>query len=157
MTIESGLGNLVTGAGNAGQAGLAWANARLENIVGSVKTGLGNIWGGGFAGISIERINSDLIPAVNKYCETIESAINQFNADADVTSSFAGTELETAVQDFIKAIKELLAAYVSTMRKEIAAINSAYEQYTSGAQNVASNVASNASEIRAAANDIRLD
>ena len=133
MTIESGLGNLVTGAGNAGQAGLAWANARLENIVGSVKTGLGNIWGGGFAGISIERIN------------------------ADVTSSFAGTELETAVQDFIKAIKELLAAYVSTMRKEIAAINSAYEQYTSGAQNGASNVASNASEIRAAANDIRLD
>ena len=157
MSIQSGLGNIGAGAGNVGQSGLAWATGRIESIMGSVKTGLGNIWGGGFAGISIERIKSDLIPALEKYCKTIESSINQFNAEADVTSSFAGPEVTVAVEDFVGAVKEILAAYVSTMRAEIAMAEKAYIDYQIGAQRVGTNVKSTATDIRAAASSIRLD
>ena len=62
-----------------------------------------------------------------------------------------------AVSEELARNGEFVIATKAIGPKEIAAINSAYEQYTSGAQSVASNVASNASEIRAAANDIRLD
>lgn len=157
MSIQSGIGNITAGVGNAVDGGLAWASSRLESLVGTVKAGLGNIWGGGFAGISKDKIDADLIPALERYCETIEDSINQFNADADVTSSFAGPELAPAVKDFVSAIKELLKAYVSTMRKEIASVNSAYEQYTTGSQSVASNVSTNAQDIRSAASEVRLD
>ena len=157
MSIQSGLGNIASGAGNIGQSTLTWATGRIESIMGTVKTGLGSIWGGGFAGISEAKLNSDLIPAIEKYCETISNSINQFNAEADVTSSFAGPEVQAAVSEFVSSVKDLLTAYVSTMRQEIAAAQGAYQQYQSGAQSVGSSVSSTAQEIRGAASGIRLD
>lgn len=157
MSIQSGLGNLGSDIGNTVQGGLSWASGRVGSIFGTITTGLGNIWDGGFAGISKEQLESTLIPALQSYCERIEESINAFNAEADVTASFAGAELVPNVQEFIGAVKQLLQAYVSTMRQEIATANSAYEQYQIGSQNVAAGVSSSASEIRSAAQSIRID
>lgn len=157
MSLQTTIGNISAGAENIGQAGLAWASGRLESALGTIKTGLGSIWDGGFIGISEERLNSELIPEIQKYCEKIESTINQFNAEADVTAAFAGADVQGPVSEFIGAVKEILAAYVSTMRQEIAAAQGAYQQYQSGARAVASNVAASAQEIRGAASGIRLD
>ena len=157
MSLQSYVGNMGSAYANSGQITLTWATGMIENIVGSVKTGLGSIWGGGFAGISEAKLNGELIPAIEKYCETISSSINQFNAEADVTSSFAGPEVQAAVSEFVSSVKELLIAYVSTMKQEIAAAQGAYQQYQSGAQSVGSNVSSTAQEIRGAASGIKLD
>lgn len=58
---------------------------------------------------------------------------------------------------FIAAIKELLTAYVSTMKQEIEEADEAYQNFMQSGQSVAQDVNSAASEIRSNASSIRLD
>lgn len=157
MSIKSISGNVGSYLNNTAETGLAYGRNLLNNVTNTVSTSLGNIWSGGFAGISQTEVEGTLIPAIEKYCETIEGQISSFNAEGDLSQTFAGEKMQAAAGDYVSAIKELLQAYVSTMRQEIARVRQAYEAWNSGTASVASNASSNASEIRSAANSIKLD
>ncbi len=157
MSIQGTIGNVGSFASNTIESGIAYAKGILNNVGSTVSATLGNIWSGGFAGISKAEVEGTLIPAIENYCKTIEDKIAEFNADADLAQTFAGTEMQGAAKEFVEAVKELLQAYVSTMRAEIARVNQAYEAWETGTQSVSSNATSDASEIRNAASNIKLD
>ena len=157
MSLQSDFGNLGHGLENLGQVVSGSVESSVEAIIGSVKTGLGNIWAGGFAGISEELVNSELVPALNSYCDKIEGDIAAFNPDGDITQTFAGTEIQGAIREYIGGIQSLLIAYVSTMRAESERADQALNEWQKGTSDVSKGISSNAQEIRSQAESIKLD
>lgn len=130
----------------AGSSALSGFNGKL--------TGL---FDGNFAGISEEGIET-LTNSIKVYCGQLETKINEFNSDADMSQVFAGTPMQDAVREFVTAVKSLLQAYVSSLRYEIDHVNKAYQEWQSGTSTVAGNTTSSADAIRSAANaNIKLD
>lgn len=155
MSLQSVIGGLAGAKDNVNDAILAQSRARLENIVGNIGAGLSNFWDGGFAGID-ENGFEDLKAAIRKYCDVIEGIIAEFNEQAKMESAYKGSIQEASV-DFIRSVKEILQAYVSTMKRNIDDANLAFQNYKSGAQQISQNVISDASDIRSEASKIRLD
>ena len=115
-----------------------------------------NLWADGFVGISKERLSNTLVPAIEKYCETIKNSINAFNAETETTSTFKG-DVADAVSKYLADAKIALQTYVDNMETETTIANKAYEQWESQASAVAGTVNSSAEEIRSAASSFRLD
>lgn len=128
---------------------------RIANVVGSVKKSIGNIFNGGFAGMS-EAGMSELASEINKYCKRIEAKIAEFNEHGDIEVALKG-DVQVAALDFVAAIKELLRAYVSTMRQEITEAKEAYQNFLAAGRQISQDIQSDAGEIRSNASDIRLD
>ncbi|NLC48222.1 MAG: hypothetical protein GX758_02560 [Tenericutes bacterium] len=155
MSVQSTIATVNNAADNLRDADLAQARARLENIVGSIGTGLSNFWDGGFAGIDENGLEG-LKNAIRKYCSGVEGIIEEFNEQAKMESAYKGSIQEASV-DFVKSVKEILQAYVSTMKRNIDDANLAFQNYKAGAQQISQNVISDASDIRSEASKIRLD
>lgn len=156
-SIQSVTGNISSFGTNTVESGLAYAKTLINNRISSVSTSLSNVWSGGFAGINKQRVEGKLIPAIEKYCKDIENDIAQFNADGDMSTTFAGQEMQAAAKTFVEAVKSLLQSYVSQMRVEISAVNKAYDAWEAGTSSVASTANENAEEIRRTAESIKLD
>lgn len=155
MSIRSTVGNLTHSVQDTLSTALNTAKTQLENIVGSTTTTLSNVWSGGFVGMS-EAGFEDLKTQLTNYCQDIQDIITGFDEKGNIEVALKG-ELQTAAADFIAAIKELLTAYVSTMKQEIEEADEAYQNFMQSGQSVAQDVNSAASEIRSNASSIRLD
>ena len=153
--IQSTIGNITRGVEAFSSGKLTNLGTQIESIVGNATASLSNIWAGGFTGMSESGI-IELKDALTKYCDEIQAKIDSFDQSGDITSAFKGKS-QTAVYDFISAIKSLLQAYVSTMRVEIDEAEEAYKNFANSDQSIAQNVQSAADEIRSNANSIRLD
>lgn len=156
-SLQGITGNVGSFATNSVEGGLTYAKSIINNITGTVSAALSNIWSGGFAGISKDAVEGVLIPAIESYCKRIEDKIAEFNAEADMSQTFAGTEMQAAAKDFVEAVKSLLQAYVSQMRLEISSVNKAYDAWEAGSSSVAATASENAEEIRRTAGSIKLD
>lgn len=155
MSIQSAVGNIVGNVGNDLQSIISGVRTNLQTIVGSVSTGLSNIWSGGFAGIdenNFETIKSALI----EYCDSIEAHINEFNQASKLEVAYKGA-IQDAADDFVRAIKDILSAYVSTMRRNIAEADTAFQNYKQAAQAIAQDIHSDAQAIRDDAQKIRIE
>lgn len=155
MSIQSAVGNIERSVDNTLDTLISGARTSFENILGSLGTSLSNIWDGGFAGID-ESNFPVLKEYITKYCSDIEAIISGFNEQARVEVAYKGS-VQTASTDFIKAVKDILQAYVSTMKRNIADADLAFKNYAAGAQQISQNVTSDASDIRSEAAKIRLD
>ncbi len=148
--IGDGLQNIGKGIGNAILDVNNWGSNAVNDL------GKLPLFDGNFEGISKEGIE-ELKSQIGKYCREIEEKISTFNADGQINNSIKGSAIEPAVRKYVKAIQELLAAYVSVMRQNIDYATKAYAAYESMQKNVAQNVESNAEQIRKNAQSIRLD
>lgn len=155
MSIGSALGNITSNVVNDLESILASAKSKLENIVGSVGTGLTNVWDGGFAGIDETNFHT-LTEALNQYCVGIEELINGFNQRNKLEVAYKGA-IQDAADEYVAAVKNILVAYVTRMRTNIAEAETAFANYKQGAAAIAQNVTSDAQSIRAEANEIKLD
>ena len=154
-SVRSTVGNITHNVQDNLANVLNIAKTQIENIVGTTKTSLTNIWSGGFTGMS-EAGMQELKTQLSNYCQKIQDLIAGFDQTGDITSALKG-EVQTAAYEFIDAIKELLQAYVSTMRQEIQEADEAYSNFMSSAQSISQDVSSSASDIRSNASSIRLD
>ena len=156
MSIQSAIGNITSAMDNNIDATIAGARSRLEAIVGGIQTALSNFWDGGFAGIDEAGLEGSLKPAIIAYCDKIDGIIQGFNENPKLEVAYKGA-IQSAASDFIKAVKQILEAYVSTMRVNISDATVAFQNYSQGASQIASNVSSDAGDIRVQADQINLD
>ena len=110
MSIESTIQNTSMLVNATIQDKVGQIKGRINNLTNSATTALSSLWDGGFVGISEAEITGTLIPAINKYCDTIMDQIRQFNAAAETSVAFRGAP-EEAVTIFVQAVKELLTNY----------------------------------------------
>lgn len=155
MSIRSTLGNITHNAEDFISNIFNGARTALENIVGNVSTSLSNIWSGGFVGMSESGID-ELCSQIENYCQSIEAQIAQFDEKGNIENALKG-DVQVAAADFIAAVKQLLQAYVSTMRQEIAESHEAYTNFVNSGKSIAQDVESAASDIRSNADSIKLD
>lgn len=155
MSIKSTVGNITHNVQDTLSSVLNTATTQIENIIGSTTTSLSNIWSGGFTGMS-EGGMEELKTALINYCEEIQGLIDGFDQTGDITSALKG-DVQTAAYDFVAAIKELLQAYVSTMKQEISEADEAYQNFMASGKSISQDVQSAASDIRSNASSIRLD
>lgn len=155
MSIQSAVGNIVSSTKNDIGSFFTQAKAALENIVGSVGTKLSNLWDGGFAGID-ETSFDTLKQAIVDYCNEVDAIINGFNQEGHLEVAYKGA-IQDAANDFVVAVKEILVAYVSTMRRNIAEADTAFQNYKQAAQSIAQDVQADAANIRSEAQRVKLD
>ncbi len=155
MSIRSTVGNMNHSFKDTISSTLTTIKTKLEGIVGSTSTALSNIWSGGFTGMSESGMTA-LKESLKTYCQEIEELIASFDQRGDITSALKG-EVQDASYEFIAAIKELLQAYVSTMKQEIAEADQAYQNFVSSGKSISQDVQNSASDIRSNASSIRLD
>lgn len=155
MSIQSAVGNIISNTKNDIDAFFTQAKASLENIVGSVGTKLSNLWDGGFAGIDENNFDT-LKQAIISYCDEVDAIINGFNQEGHLEVAYKGA-IQDAANDFVVAVKDILVAYVSTMRRNIAEADTAFQNYKQAAQSIAQDVQADAANIRSEAQKVKLD
>lgn len=155
MSIKSSIQNIGYNIQDSIDSVLTQARGKIENIIGTVSTGVGNFYSGGFIGMSKSGMES-LTSAVEKYCKTIEDSINEFNDEASRAEAYKG-EISDAVHAYVEAMKKLLASYVSTMRREQEEAVMAYNQLHASEKSFAQDVESDSSNIESDAANIRVE
>ena len=153
--IRSTTGNITHNAPDNMASNLSNSKQFVESVIGKIGMQFTQLWSGGFRGMSEQGI-AELKTQITKYCESVQDVINSFDQTGDITSALKG-EVQTAAYDFIAAIKELLQAYVSTMRQEIQEVQEAYDNFVKAGSSIASDVRSNADDVRSDAARISLD
>lgn len=155
MGLQTSFGNAVSGLSNTVQSTISSLSTSLENVVGSATSNLTSLFSGGFVGINYAN-KDEVVTAINNYCTAIEEHIAQFDENGNLEVAFKG-QMQTSAQEFVAAIKALLQAYVSTMRASIDDLEAAFEAMKNADSEVGTQVTSNASEIRSAAQAMRID
>lgn len=155
MSIQSTVGNIKHNIGDNVSTVVSQGKSRLASIVNSTTTSFRNVWSGGFAGMSDTGIQ-ELKNQLNKFCKEIDDLISSFDQEGDITQALKG-DPQTAAYDFIDAVKKLLVAYVSQMRKEISEMDDAYASFVESGKSIASDVNAAAQDIRANAEAIKID
>ena len=155
MSIQSTVGNIKHNIGDNVSTVVSQGKSRLESIINSTTTSFRNVWSGGFAGMSDTGIQ-ELKNQLNKFCKEIDDLISSFDQEGDITQALKG-DPQTAAYEFIDAVKKLLVAYVSQMRKEISEMDDAYASFVESGKSIASDVNAAAQDIRANAEAIKID
>jgi len=110
-----------------------------------------------FAGMSKEGID-ELCTAINKFADTVEGEISNFNSKADLSGTYAGGAVQAAVTSYLGEAAKVLNEWVSTLRTEADRAKRAYEEWSSGeAGQVSGSISGNSSALRSVAGEISLD
>lgn len=155
MSYKSNFGDMSRGVANSVSAARSAARSKMQNIGLGLTTSLSSMFDGGFVGMSAEGI-LELKNYLTSYCNEIEDIIQGFDQTGDITSALKG-DVQDAAYDYIAAIKDLLAAYVSTLKVGIAEADEAYNNFVAAGKSISSSVTDSASEIRSNASSVRLD
>lgn len=155
MSIQSWWGNVTSDVEGWFNNKLGNIKTKLESVVGTTTTRFTNLWDGGFAGISEQGIE-ELKNELKNFCSAIEDQIASFDEEGEIANAYKGV-IADAARDFIRAIEEILKAYVSTMKVNISEADLAFKNYKAGSQAISQNVIADAADIRKEAQSIRLD
>lgn len=155
MSVKSTINNLVHDVDDNLSSAITTAKSSIQNIVGTVKTSLSNVWSGGFTGMD-EKGLAELKTQIKNYCNDIQSIINEFDVDGNIEVALKGL-IQEGAQDFIKAIKDILNAYVSTIKEELDVVDEAYSNFSKSALQIKTDVVADAEQIRSDANKIKID
>lgn len=156
LNITNAASNMFSAVLNEVQASRATGQMILDNMIGTMKTAITNMFDGGFAGLD-EKNYSILEAAIEKYVDDVQAIISEFNADSAGAEVAYKGDVKVAVDEFIVSVKKILEAYVSTMRMEIAESKGAFERWNQETKTIAADVSQNASDISKAAETISLD
>lgn len=132
------------------------ASKTYLNIAGNVESGLGsNHYNGDFVGISQSGIDA-FKAALSDYIIAVQDILKDFKEDVEVDNAFKG-DVGNAAKDFIKAMKQMLMSYASTMLNEKKEIDEILASYKRAASIIGSAVSKDADSIRKTAGRINLD
>ena len=132
------------------------SKSTFESIIGGADSALHHQYAGGsFVGVSAAGLGY-LLEALEKFVVNVQSVINDFDENGDISQAFVGAPKEAA-QDFIKAIKQLLTTYVSSLRMIKAEATEAFNNFSENAKMIQGAIESDANSLRSSANDINLD
>lgn len=155
MSIENILSNAGAAISNGFKNTASTLGAMFQNAIGSATATFSTLWDGGFVGIDVNNymvIRDEIDALMTK----VEQVLSEFNAQAEFETGVKG-EASEAASEYVKAVNELLIAYVTTYRNFIKLADDAVEQMKQGDTQNAASIRSAADEIRARANDIRVD
>lgn len=155
MSIENILSNAGAAISNGFKNTASTLGAMFQNAIGSATATFSTLWDGGFVGIDVNNymvIRDEIDALMTK----VEQVLSEFNAQAEFETGVKG-EAADAASEYVKAVNELLIAYVTTYRNFIKLADDAVEQMKQGDTQNAASIRSAADEIRARANDIRVD
>ncbi len=150
MGIQSIIGDIKSTVGQKVKSFLDSAWGAVSGIADRVGTFVANVWSGGFAGVSDF---GELKSAITTYSNNVQDIINQYNAQADLDSTFKG-KAGTEMTEFVKSTKSLLDAYVKLVEKWNGELDGYYEKYQSGDTTLSSNVQSDAQAVEQAAQKV---
>lgn len=155
MSIQNLAGNVVSNVRHTLEGGIQGVSARLQNLLGGAVAQVSSLWDGGFVGINNNP--EALKTALTTYINELNDIVNGFNTDAYIDGALKGEAKEAAVE-YVKAIKDLLAAYTSTYKSFIDLLeNQALTTMTQGDTDNAASIRSDAQDIITEANSIRID
>lgn len=110
-----------------------------------------------FNGENFAGMNSKEIPAfkaaVAKYKGEVVEILNKLNTSTPTTEAFKGKVAEEAAK-FLSAIKRLLEKYVDTIDAEALEVEEANKRWLNAAQELATNIQGDTSEIQSNANQV---
>lgn len=155
MSVQSTISTFTYSVEDKISASLRTAKTAMTTAVGTITTKAGSLFNGGFVGMSDSGFES-LKNAIKKYCSDLQTTINGYNTDADITGALKG-DTQVAAQEFIEAVKDLLDAYISTIKQEIDEATEAYNNFKASSASIKTNVTSDAQQIRSDAKKISLD
>lgn len=154
-SLRADYGNMRAGYDNFVTNNVNQGISSMENAVGTFVAGLTSIWDGGFVGINTNNVG-EIRDAIKNYCNEIEAHIASFNENASLEVAVKG-KMNDASQDFIRSVKELLEAYVSTMKASLTDLEVAVQAMETSDSDLSNQISSNAQDIRSAAQAIRID
>lgn len=108
-----------------------------------------------FVGMSADEV-ATFVSAIDTYYGRWEEILNGFNEKADFSIAVKG-DVQTAIQEYLIATKELLQAHVSQIKKEKDDINNALAAYQTSLTGIASDVKQKTADIRSAAQNVKID
>lgn len=157
MSVQSVVGNFTKTVQDTISNTLHNTKGAIENIIGTVNAHASSFWDGGFVGMSYEEKEA-FKEHLGKYVDDVQSIIDGFDANATISMAIKGKDIEPAVHDYLNSMKQLLKAYVSTVKQEIAEIDEAYENFVGQAQrSISSDVETMSSDIKNQAEKVSLD
>lgn len=110
-----------------------------------------------FVGISKDGIKT-LSDNLKSYVDELQGIIDGYNENAKLNLALAeGSKAATAASNFIKDIKVLLQAYISTIKVYADTAEKAYENWGKSDTSIGSDVDTSGSDIRQAAENLELD
>jgi hypothetical protein len=127
----------------------------FESAIGSAVTSFSVLWDGGFVGIDVNNYTV-IRDEIDTLMTKVEQVLTQFNANAEFETGVKG-EAADAASEYVKAVNELLIAYVTTYRNFIKLADDAVAQMKAGDQQNAASIRTAADEIRSRAAEIRVD
>ena len=110
-----------------------------------------------FVGISKEGID-DLSKNLKDYVNQLQSIMDGYNENANLNKALAeDSKAALAASNFIKDIKTLLQAYISTIKVYAETAEKAYANWGKSDESIGTDVDSNSTDIRQAAENLQLD
>ena len=157
MSVQSVVGNITHDIGDGADIVLNQVRGRVEALIGSIGTGIGSIWDGGFVGMSLDG-KEEFKTQLGKYITDVQAIIQNFNANAQIDTAIKGTQIEPAVHNYLDSMKRLLEAYVSMLKQALFEIDEAYENFVVKTQgSISSDVEQMSSDIKQQAEQVKLD
>lgn len=149
------LGNLASKAFHGKAGNIIEVSSKLEAIIGGATAKYSTLWDGGFVGIDTANYTV-LIDAINNYIASLNSIIESFNTEANITGALKG-EAQAAAIEYVAAIKKLLEAYVSSYKNFNYLLEDSVESMKSGDTGNATAIRTEAQEVLTQANTIHVD
>jgi ElaB/YqjD/DUF883 family membrane-anchored ribosome-binding protein len=155
MSIENILSNAGAAISNGFKNSAATLGAMFQNAIGTAQATFSTLWDGGFVGIDVNNYTV-IRDEIDTLMTKVEQVLTQFNANAEFETGVKG-EAADAASEYVKAVNELLIAYVTTYRNFIKLADDAVAQMKAGDQQNAASIRTAADEIRSRAAEIRVD
>lgn len=155
MSIENILSNAGAAISNGFKNSAATLGAMFQNAIGTAQATFSTLWDGGFVGIDVNNYTV-IRDEIDTLMTKVEQVLTQFNANAEFETGVKG-EAADAAAEYVKAVNELLIAYVTTYRNFIKLADDAVAQMKAGDQQNAASIRTAADEIRSRAAEIRVD
>lgn len=152
MGIQSIIGDVKSTVGNNIRSAFDTALSAVTGMADRVGTFVGNIWDGGFAGLSNF---TNLDSAITKYVQGIQQIVDEYNEATDLDSTLKG-EVATAMGEFVKSTKDLLKAWAGAVSAWQSELKTYAEQYAQGAGTLAQTISSDAQEVEKAAQSVEI-
>ena len=152
MGIQSIIGDISSKIGNNIQSAFDTALSSVSGMADRVGTFVGNIWDGGFAGLSNF---TNLDSAIKKYVQGIQQIVDEYNETTDLDNTLKG-EVATAMGEFVTATKTLLKAWAGAVTAWGSELNEYYKQYAAGAGNLSKSISADAQEVTKAAESVEI-
>lgn len=127
----------------------------FESAIGSAVTSFSVLWDGGFVGIDVNNYTV-IKDEIDTLMTKVEETLSQFNAAAEFETGLKG-EAADAASEYVKAVNDLLIAYVTTYRNFIKLADESVAQMKAGDTANAASIRDAAAEIRSRAEEIRVD